>query len=272
MVVLLSSPLILNVYRLGLGDENTQPEPRLVSSLSGFVVRMVSAGVNHTLAITNTGDIFSWGSDRFGQLGYGGGDAGKGSLSPRKIDNLKKSVVVAIAAGDAHSVCFTNDGEIYSWGCNKDGQLGVPLLERGGAMGGGSVSCIPKRVHVKGSKMTVQSGRENKFQAFKSRCPLLQIAASKSSTLLLRRPDEYDDTKGKGRFLTQVNEVYQWGHGSHIPSRVMFNRGAITSGGSDPAIDRFFGHHTVAPIDIVQLSAGQYHNVALSSMGHVYTW
>ena len=151
--------------RLGLGDENTQPEPRLMTTLAGLVVRMISAGVNHTLAITDRGDLFSWGSDRFGQLGYGGSDAGKGSFVPKKVENMKKFVVVAIAAGDSHSVCFTENGEIYTWGCNKEGQLGIPPLERGAGVGGGSGISAPKRVYLPGTKTQPRGPGSNRFQA-----------------------------------------------------------------------------------------------------------
>ena len=268
---------IILTYRLGLGDENTQPEPRLITMLTGQIVRMISAGVNHTLAITDRGDLFSWGSDRFGQLGYGGSDAGKGSFIPKKVENLKKSVVVAIAAGDSHSVCFTDSGEIYTWGCNKEGQLGIPPLERGAGVGGGSGISAPKRVYLPGQKLKQMDARNNRFQASAVSCPLLQVAASRCSTLLLCRPEGHESSRRGGGGASPPNEVYQWGHGSPYPSRVQFSRGLSPNppsagGKGDPMVDRFFGHQTAAIVNIVQLSAGLYHNVALSSMGHVYTW
>ena len=257
--------------RLGHGDENTQPEPRLITMLSGLVVRMISAGVNHSLVITSTGDLYSWGSDRFGQLGYGGGDAGKGSLHPKKVEHLKKHVVVAIAAGDAHSVCFTDNGEIYSWGCNKEGQLGIALIDKGTALEGGSGISTPRRVYVHHSRGKAKDVNESRFQSVVRHCSLLQIVASRCSTLLLCRAEDYVGARGSG--MPSSNEVYQWGHGSPHPSRVQFSRTSSASGGkSNPTIDRFFGHRTSAAVNIVQLSAGLYHNVALSSTGHVYTW
>ena len=238
---------------------------------------MISAGENHTLAISSRGDVFSWGSDRFGQLGYGGSDAGKGSLVPKKIENLKKFTVVAIAAGEIHSVCFTDAGEIYSWGSNKEGQLGIPPLEMGAGIGGGPGLSVPRRVYIRGGKSTTKSRPENTFRAATPHCPLLQIVASRCSTLLLCRSEDYANSV-KGANAMAANEVYQWGHGSSYPNRVQFSRKVnlcSTVHGCkerDHLVDRFFSHVTAAVVNIVQLSAGLNHNVALSSIGHVYTW
>ena len=243
---------------------------------------MISAGENHTLAVTSGGDVFSWGSDRFGQLGYGGSDAGKGSFYPRKIENLKKAFVVAIAAGDTHSVCFTADGEIYSWGSNKEGQLGIPPSKIGAGIGGGPGISAPKRVYLRGSKKNTTNKSDNKFLFRASSSPLLQVAASRYTTLLLCRPEDYDQRTGSNSALnagiasaSTANEVYQWGHGSPYPTRVQFTRKlnpSMNSKEKDFKMDRFFSHRTAPIVNIVQLSAGLNHNVALSSIGHVYTW
>ena len=148
----------------------TQPEPRIISKLLGMRIVMVAAGENHTLALTSGGDIFTWGSERFGQCGHGGEKEGSGShnnnhnnhtqnnhiphsqgtgtgtgsgsvggstslcLHPRRVESLRRCVVVAIAAGDSHSVCFTDNGELYTWGSNKEGQLGIAPSELGAGM------------------------------------------------------------------------------------------------------------------------------------------
>lgn len=62
-----------------------------------------------------------------------------------------------------------------------------------------------------------------------------------------------------------MNEVHQWGHGSHVPSRVIFN--ASNSGGSS---SRWQTHD--ARVNITDVAAAKYHNLALSSVGQVFTW
>lgn len=195
--------------RLGLGDENTQPEPRLINFPVLISIRMISAGENHTLAVTDLGDIYSWGSDRFGQLGYGGSEAGKGSLLPKKIESMKKSIIIAIAAGDSHSVCFSNNGEIYTWGSNKEGQLGLLPAETGSGLGGCPGVSTPKRIYLKGKKAKVTTGDGNRFKSFGDvSCPLLQVVASRCSTLLLCSSEDYEGTTSQKSSQGGLNKVY----------------------------------------------------------------
>jgi alpha-tubulin suppressor-like RCC1 family protein len=44
-------------------------------------------------------------------------------LTPAKLPGL--TGVKAIAAGGAHSLALTESGEMYAWGSNDDGQLGL---------------------------------------------------------------------------------------------------------------------------------------------------
>ena len=64
-------------------------------------------------------------------------------LSPRRVEgDIKQSFVVAVAAGDRHSVALTKLGEVYCWGDNKSGQLGQynSGATLSGSSAGGSLS------------------------------------------------------------------------------------------------------------------------------------
>jgi len=54
--------------KLGHGDESSQPEPKLLYFPSRIRFTVVSVAETHSLALTDNGDVYSWGSDRFGQL------------------------------------------------------------------------------------------------------------------------------------------------------------------------------------------------------------
>ncbi|KAH7923696.1 hypothetical protein BV22DRAFT_1036046 [Leucogyrophana mollusca] len=88
----------------------------------------VAIGQDHTLALTTTGEVLSWGLNRFSQLGYVVEQPSNGRLeepiqsSPRKIGSLKKEHVRGVAACKTASACFTST-EVYTWGTNG-GQLG----------------------------------------------------------------------------------------------------------------------------------------------------
>ncbi len=79
----------------------------------------VSAGNRFSLAIKNTGTLWSWGLNNFGQLG----------LNNFVNQNLPVQVGVAnnwlkIDAGDQHSLAIDTTGFMYAWGNNVFGQFG----------------------------------------------------------------------------------------------------------------------------------------------------
>lgn len=69
----------------------------------------------------------------------------------------------------------------------------------------------------------------------------------------------------RGAGLRPVNEVYQWGHGSHVPSRVNFN--SVRDAGSS---SRWQTHDD--RVNITDVAAAKNHNLALSCVGQVFTW
>ena len=115
--------------RLGTGDERTHLLPILIEGpFMKRKVSKVSTAKHHTLAITSTGQLFSWGGEKFGKLGHHSEktlDEDKICTYPKFVEgDLKKKVVVAIAAGLSHSVAVTEEGHLYTWGSNENGQLG----------------------------------------------------------------------------------------------------------------------------------------------------
>mmetsp|Transcript_11271 Transcript_11271/g.20421 ORF Transcript_11271/g.20421 Transcript_11271/m.20421 type:complete len:1946 (-) Transcript_11271:75-5912(-) len=86
-------------------------------------VKVVSCGEDHTLALADTGKVFSWGSGRKGQLGHGDF---KNTAFPRCIQNLKW-ITTQIECGSNHSVSIGHNGSLYSWGaCMTMGGAKIP--------------------------------------------------------------------------------------------------------------------------------------------------
>mmetsp|Transcript_37533 Transcript_37533/g.57503 ORF Transcript_37533/g.57503 Transcript_37533/m.57503 type:complete len:340 (-) Transcript_37533:1980-2999(-) len=100
-----------------------------MSKLERAYVIKVACSNKHSLAVTNTGAVFSWGENEFGQLGYNcskdQGQALKISDRPRRIEQLGKSFIIDAACGDNHSLALSNDRACYVWGSNHQGQLGL---------------------------------------------------------------------------------------------------------------------------------------------------
>ncbi|KAJ8552384.1 hypothetical protein ON010_g10161 [Phytophthora cinnamomi] len=90
----------------------------------------IACGSDHILALTSTGEIFSWGLNTFGQLGHGGktgrGNAevkgGKALPSAVKYDNSIKWAKVF--AGGSYSAALTTGNQLYTWGNGSYGKLG----------------------------------------------------------------------------------------------------------------------------------------------------
>jgi alpha-tubulin suppressor-like RCC1 family protein len=93
-------------------------------------VRVSSSG-DHTLAVTRAGAVYAWGYNIVGQLGVGampvfnyrhGEQVPYVVPFPMRVPGL--SGVVGVAAGGSHSLALLEDGSVWAWGLNKQGQLG----------------------------------------------------------------------------------------------------------------------------------------------------
>uniref|UniRef100_A0AAY5E8U3 HECT domain-containing protein n=1 Tax=Electrophorus electricus TaxID=8005 RepID=A0AAY5E8U3_ELEEL len=110
--------------QLGLTNiEDCIRVPRTVKCLSEAHIVQVTCGYRHSLALSRKGQIFSWGQNRYGQLGLG--KEGNGVSTPQVIQSLLGIPFAQIAAGGAHSFGLTLSGAVFGWGRNKFGQLGL---------------------------------------------------------------------------------------------------------------------------------------------------
>ena len=91
-------------------------------AFAGRRVVAVSAGRNHSLAITADGAVWSWGDGMFFCLGHGDD---QDQLLPKNVEAfIAGRRVVAVSAGDGHSLALTADGAVWSWGWGSFGKLG----------------------------------------------------------------------------------------------------------------------------------------------------
>jgi alpha-tubulin suppressor-like RCC1 family protein len=95
--------------------------PVALSSLPPFSA--IAVGANHTLALSG-GKVWAWGANGDGQLGN---NTQTDSATPVQVlDSTGTALtgVQEIAAGANHSLALKNDGTVWAWGRNTQGQLG----------------------------------------------------------------------------------------------------------------------------------------------------
>lgn len=77
----------------------------------------------HFVSLCQGGELFAWGQNLHGQLGIGRLFAS--IPTPQVVEHLSGVPLVQISAGKAHSMALSMSGNIYSWGRNDLGQLGL---------------------------------------------------------------------------------------------------------------------------------------------------
>jgi hypothetical protein len=88
---------------------------------------MISCGGEHSLALTESCRVFSWGYNLFGQLGVD-----IGSSSEPTIIELNDLKIKKISCGKCHSLLLSCDGDIYAFGWNGCGEVGNGTQEEQG--------------------------------------------------------------------------------------------------------------------------------------------
>nr|XP_044993433.1 probable E3 ubiquitin-protein ligase HERC4 isoform X4 [Jaculus jaculus] len=108
-----------------LGHEKSRKKPEQVVALDAQNIVAVSCGDAHTLALNDKGQVYAWGLDSDGQLGLLGSE--ECIRVPRNIKSLSDIQIVQVACGYYHSLALSKASEVFCWGQNKYGQLGLGI-------------------------------------------------------------------------------------------------------------------------------------------------
>ena len=111
-----------NYGNLGHGDTQDHYTPKPIYRLKSEVIRMVAGGAKHSLAVSQSGDVWAFGHGDNGRLGN---NATQGSLVPERAKGkVTTENCIFIAAGESHSACIDDHGNVYTWGTGTYGRLG----------------------------------------------------------------------------------------------------------------------------------------------------
>ncbi|VBB76284.1 Putative Regulator of chromosome condensation [Podospora comata] len=124
-------------------------------------ITKISARGNHILALTKTGQVYTWGlGSEQGQLGRRLPQRGNSLLfcavTPRKI---KLKNIIDIAAGPDHSFAVGENGEVWAWGLDNYAQTGALVSNRGEDAGGLFISTPTRVTNLEG----ILNGRRIKY-------------------------------------------------------------------------------------------------------------
>ena len=112
-----------------------------------------------------TGGAYSWGSNKHGQLGLG--VTGSKELlvafeeAPKRLAEIKGMSMVSAAAGPNHSVLVGSDGSMWTFGCNKNGELGHSLYD--------DCCGVPRRVDSFGDRCVQTASAAPVYTAFSTK-------------------------------------------------------------------------------------------------------
>jgi len=148
----------------------------------------IVCGDNHTLALTESGKLYSWGANSSGQLGLG---HIRDERSPQIIRQITEGVI-SIAAGCRHTVVVTNGGaQVWAWGSNTQGQLGIGAGRYMDGSQWNSPTLVPGLSNRRGME-------------------ILQVAAASCHSLVVTRVGEVyafgDNTYGQLGFLRESSD------------------------------------------------------------------
>ncbi|ESO96806.1 hypothetical protein LOTGIDRAFT_231645 [Lottia gigantea] len=116
------------------------------------MIKQVSCGKEHVILLTENNQVFTFGLGSRGQLGNEDVEERK---EPQEVDALSGISIKTVSAGGWHSIAVSEDGDLYTWGWNESGQLGLPCpllsvdsdLETHGLVTLPTVIDLPASVH-----------------------------------------------------------------------------------------------------------------------------
>lgn len=103
--------------KLGHGNRLAQTTPKQVAALQGKKLVQVALGPHHSAALTQKGEVFTWG--QAGRLGHASQGAEVDEMLPRHVTALSHVFVLQVSCGHSHCAAVTETGDVWAWGASR---------------------------------------------------------------------------------------------------------------------------------------------------------
>lgn len=224
-------------------------------------ITKIEAGIEHNIALDDSGHVYVWGSNIYGQLGDG---TNEDKCTPIMLESIYN--IEDVIAGYNHTIFIKNNDGIYMCGNNEYGQLGIGTTEN---------SKLPIKISSQYEPISISGGLGHTVEVDKE--GNIYVWGLNSSRQLgdsdnipidnSLRPAEVCGLENivsveNGLYhslaLDRDGTVWSWGHNSHNQL------------GDGTTIDRDKPQKII--YDVKSISAGYYHSVALKNDGTVWAW
>lgn len=262
--------------------------PRDISAFSERVVD-VAAGNAHSLALTEDGHVYAWGSNQFGQLGDGTLESNRYVASP----GLRG--VTAISAGDNHSIAVDTAGDVYVWGLNLYGQLGarnaedcgypypclpspffLPNLTGDIPVGGGSHTLLLHRngeVMAWGWNLFGQLGEPSDDSCYAAPGSAIPEECSYTPVYISRLSSVREVASGSSHSLAITSDGTLLAWGLNISGQLgLISLGTCYRGGYVETACARYPSEVAALSSVATVATGGGHTIATLSNGTVWAW
>ncbi|XP_074654157.1 protein RCC2-like [Tubulanus polymorphus] len=229
--------------QVGNGTIKRVDEPTLLSSMESVKFVSAACGRNHTLLLTDTGEVYAMGDNKNGQLGIGSNSV-ETVLTPKKID-YSGHPIAKVACGAEFSMILDVKGNLYSFGLPEYGQLGHntngEYFVTASRMGFAS-ELRPRRVVI-----FIEKSRDGHVTPVKD-VTITDVACGANHTIAI-------DAKKR---------LYSWGFGGY---------GRLGhSSPKDEMVPRLLSFFDRAKMGAVKIAAGTAFNLCLNELGCLYQW
>ncbi|EFA76778.1 regulator of chromosome condensation domain-containing protein [Heterostelium album PN500] len=248
-------------------EKDSQPTPERLPNFNISDICSISCGSYYSAALTENGDVYMWGrgsvkNPPIATLGNGTFDD---QLLPQKVESLQEIVVISI--GFYHSAAVKSNGELLTWGCGEDGQLGhgdvfnqpIPkVVQSITSHWVTQVQCGEKHTIclTKNGKVftwgTSEYGQLGLGDTQKNCTPMLVTSLDKYHIIQIACGATHNAV------LTNNREVLVFGNGAAMGSANIISIPIMVP--------------SLKIMNIERLSCGHYSTAALTECGDVYTW